>query len=176
MAATNLASILEDYNSLTAKIDWISLLSLLDGFDDAQETYTFSLQPRLIEFLRSLSGRQFREAYLIPLRNFVVRYWFHSTRTQEENEILWYERRFSFIKLCTIVTAMERVNYNNFPANRDSVPQASTLPRALAQLTHEMVTFGVKGWPALREKMRVQHLQTVEACKPFVDLFLSPNV
>jgi hypothetical protein len=166
--------ILTEYNKLRI---W-EYATLLTGFDDANETYDQgAVQTKLDEKLESLRGDRsafttWRNDILIPVRNFITAFWFptvRALRSEEASEMVWYERRFSFIKLAVLAMHFERFNWRHFDGNEHKEPTFSDMPQALLSFCIDTVRYGIDGWPALRDKMSKFHLDRCSAIKSFID-------
>lgn len=159
------AAILNDFYAMTRAVNWPQLISLLDGFDDKQETFDpFVPQSRLEAWMEGFRTRgetkAWKDGNLVPLRVFVATHWAPDLpeRPLLVTRVLWYERRFSFLKLAVLLLCMERFNWRLFAGNETSNPVLDDVPQALARFCGEAVELGMTGWNQLRGEMREHHL------------------
>lgn len=115
---------------------------------------------------------QFKANALIPLRQFVTRHWFNPARSVEEDELLWYERRFSLLKLAVLLLNFERLNWKRFEGHAAIEPSVDDFPQALARFCADANTYGIEGWAQLRNKMRAKHVETSKKAGDFLRHFI----
>lgn len=168
-----MTDILEDFNTLTVTVPWWALAGLLDGVDDTHETIDVMLdQPRVDAYLRTAGmAPEWKKTILVPIRQFITKHWFPlatRTRTDAEMHAVFYERRFSLLKLCVLALRFEQFNWNRFTSNTGKKPTPFDCPQALASFAADCVTFGFEQWWTIKAEGDAAHMKKCEKGATFL--------
>lgn len=169
MAHVIAADMLNDYNAMTGRVKWWNMIARLGGFSDKDETYDpTDPQKKLEDYLKSVRAMpsddydEWKKNELLPLREFVTKYFYPSTYNKipvDELEQFLFERRFSLLKLCVLIDHYESSNWRHFAGNEDRHPELMDCPQAVARFAGFCKIKGIDHWPEVRARCEKTHLE-----------------